>query len=926
MTCDALGIGADCRKFVFTAVVIFESLCALAAVPKQYYSVFQAITASDGLSSNIVNIVFKDRRGFVWFGTSGGLDRFDGIELVNIPYFQDFTVLSVCEADSDKLWIGTDRGLVLYNCRSEKTERTLLTENLMLVRDLYVLEDKRMLACTSQGLYLCEGEKTEKIIFETDALSLVNSLNKIIPAASKDAFWIASVDGLIYFNLITRKEQVFRVPAVSINNCSDLLLDGDKIYIGLKSNGIAVFDTLTKSFKSFPYAGNPYVTTLSDAGDGNMYVGTNGGGLLTVSKKNGAVVDAFTHTSTTGKISSNAVYCFLKDGNILWTGTYMGGVNYNPPKENILNTYSFDNKFDSRNHNIRSFHICSEGRKLIGTRNDGLFYISEYDSIVYNFSTDNSVLKSNIILSMFQLAENDFLIGTYGCGLYRFDSETLTLKSFNKEDVFNNSSFCAFALDNDSIVWMASSSGIIGYNPLLDSHIIYNDINSRLPANSIFSVFRDSRGRLWAGTMEGVCFFDSKTKRFITDVFPENIRALTKNVCHISEDHENNLWFCDNKEGVIKADAYLSKFEHLTEDGFLPGNTVTSIMETPDSAIWLASQKGLIRLKNNNMRSFSGYHGLPGNVFNTAVQWTDDSILWWGNESGLVYCDFTDTVINRHGCGLPAITSIIVSGEELHAGDNRMPFSPAYNTQIKIPSGSNLELRFAPLNYSPPKNNICDYYLEGYDRTWRTVTGDNRASYNDLPRGKYVFRVRFSSDINEIASLNVNVYQRIPALLWALLICIAFCAVCIAFYLRVLRKYKVAEMKLIAVEADKYSHSRLEDNEVNHLNLKLNKYMRTVKPFLNPEFKLQDLALAVGCTTVELSQMLNVFLKTNFTDYINQFRVEEFIALVRREGKNRFTLTSLSEQCGFSSKTSFFRSFRKLKGMTPAEFVCEMVD
>ena len=93
--------------------------------------------------------------------------------------------------------------------------------------------------------------------------------------------------------------------------------------------------------------------------------------------------------------------------------------------------------------------------------------------------------------------------------------------------------------------------------------------------------------------------------------------------------------------------------------------------------------------------------------------------------------------------------------------------------------------------------------------------------------------------------------------------------------------------------------------------------------YLNPDLKLQDVANTIGCNAGDLSQVLNLYLNINFTDYINQYRVEEFIIRVQDKSASKYTLAFLSEQCGFTSRTSFFRSFKKLKGKSPAEYIKE---
>jgi ligand-binding sensor domain-containing protein/AraC-like DNA-binding protein len=859
----------------------------------------------------------------VWFGTQVGLDRFDGISILNIPFLKDYTVYDICESDSANLWIGTNKGLVRFDRRTEMAVNVTLDDRLTLVRTLYPVSDSQLLVGTTQGLFIYTNGTVEKIMFDANAFSHTNNIMKIIVDEEDGAFWIASVNGLIHFDLRTRESQVYHHPDPAKNSFSCILLVGDRLYAGL-NQGIQVFNKSSRTFETFPYEGNPNIMTLSRIDEGELFVGTNGGGLLTVSEATGKVVNTISHRSDKGKINSDAIYSFLKDGSTYWISTFMWGVNYNTSSTGRFSIYSFGDLFDSRDYNVRSLWIGEDGRKVIGTRNDGFIYISENENIVRHFTSDNSILGADIVLSIYPLNEQKLLVGTYGGGLYQLDTRSLSLSLFRREQFFSKGSYPAFVRDKDGNLWIASSEGVYVYNTEDDRYILYNTTNSGLASNLVYSMKADSHDRIWIGTNTSVCYYDPLTKQFRSDIFPDNIRAFTRSVRFIYEDKQKNLWFCDNMEGVVKVDTHFSTFEHYTDKDFLPCNTITSIIEDSDGRMWFASHKGLVCRWGEQSRLFALYDGLPEYSFNTQVQQTRDGVLWWSNEHGLVYYDSrqdkTQSPVKR---ALPAITSISVAGKTLKAGDKNMPCAPVFAKKISVASGNNIEFAFSALNYSSLQTSIYDYCLEGYDNGWQSLIAKNRVHYSGLPVGKYIFKVRFSSDLEQETSLQVNVYREFPLMILGILLSLMACIVILFFYSRIQSRYKTMQRSLSAeyVDRNKYSKSRMDEREVRAVRNKLTEYMKNEKPYLNPDLKLQDIAQAIGCSSAYISQMLNIYLKTNFTDFVNQYRIEEFIVRVRDESAARYTLTSLSEQCGFSSRTSFFRIFKKLKGKTPAEYV-----
>lgn len=891
---------------------------------------FRSVTISEGLSHNTVNAIYKDNRGFVWLGTQTGLDRFDGINIISYPQFKGQTIFSVAEIDSIFLWVGTDNGLIKFNRKTEIVEHIHLTDKPLVVKHVFVDKEGRLFVSSSRGLYLLLNGTFCQILFDSNALSLTNNVFKVIDGG-ENSIWAITNDGLVYYNVATGKIEVYRNNLRGgINGYSCLTMIGDFIYLGTASRGLLRFDIKSKSFTLYPEVGNGCINELVPVANDTLYIGTNGSGIKIVKATTGEELFSIEHSLGTDGICSNAVYSLLKDKNTLYVGTYMGGFSYTPKRGNVFSVYSYSSLFDSYNMNVRAFYIDTLGRKVIGTR-DGLCYISEREGLIRNYTSKSSILRSNIILFVKPLKE-DYLIGTYGGGLYLLNPETGKLSFFKQDDCFMENSFTECEQDKDGKFWISASNGVYMYEPSTDKYIVYDSRNSSLSSKSIFTVKVDSKDRIWFGGSEAVSLYDKATGVFKSDIFPEHILPYTKSIRHIYEDSDNNLWFCDDKEGVVKVNGDFTKFEHITMDDFLPDNSVGSIVEDPkNKGLWFATQRGLMYLKDGHHKSFSLYDGIPGYIFNSPVQVTENGTIWWGNERGLVrYIPQSDSKQLETSLP-PAITSISVSGRTLCAGDELMPFSSTFLEKITLPvSDNNITFTFSALNYAIENTNMYEYYMDGYDEGWKTLAISNQATYTNLPVGDYVFKVRVISDPDAIKSMKVEVVRGASFIIWIFVLCIIACLILFFCYYSLLDKYRkiksgiqVQKESVEELPKEKYQKSRIEEEEVLRIEEKLVICMEREKMYLNPDLKLQDVANFIGCSAVDLSQVLNLYKHINFTDYINQYRVEEFILRVQDKSAARFTLASLSEQCGFSSRTSFFRSFKKLKGKSPAEYIKE---
>ena len=100
--------------------------------------------------------------------------------------------------------------------------------------------------------------------------------------------------------------------------------------------------------------------------------------------------------------------------------------------------------------------------------------------------------------------------------------------------------------------------------------------------------------------------------------------------------------------------------------------------------------------------------------------------------------------------------------------------------------------------------------------------------------------------------------------------------------------------------------------------------MEEKKPYLNAELKLADLATEINCPVHDISQVLNQDLDQSFSDFVNKYRVEEVKKRMEDKAYAKFTLIAIAQQCGFNSKTSFYRIFKNETGKTPADYLKEI--
>ncbi|QGY48182.1 helix-turn-helix domain-containing protein [Maribellus comscasis] len=121
-------------------------------------------------------------------------------------------------------------------------------------------------------------------------------------------------------------------------------------------------------------------------------------------------------------------------------------------------------------------------------------------------------------------------------------------------------------------------------------------------------------------------------------------------------------------------------------------------------------------------------------------------------------------------------------------------------------------------------------------------------------------------------------------------------------------------------QSEKYKRSALSDYKVEHINQKVTDYLKTKKPYLDPDFNLQMMVDDLNISRQNLSQVINLGQKKNFYKLINEYRIEEVKKMIVNAKYSHYSILGIAFECGFNSKTSFHRIFKEETSQTPTEY------
>ena len=333
-------------KRSFALLLIIFSLCIYSDI-WAHEKKFQHYTTSEGLSYNTVYDIKQDRNGFIWVATGEGLDRFDSYSFK--IYYSDKSENSILSNDirsllvtrKGDLFVGTSEGLCLYNPEHDNFITALFNGlSLGQINDIFETSKGKILITSGTGVYSTTG-KTDSI----QKLPLENGMI-CIQEDARGNFWTFKRQRLFYFN---EKGQVLKtlysrpegLPNYIPSAISTIKIDShDQLWIGTFRSGPLILDESTGKFNTIPLKYKPgtnthpmyFIRDIAEDSNGKYWIGTEKG-LFIYDFKQGTYENYIqSFDPTLASINDNAIYkIFRSRENIMWIGTYFGGLNYYKP-------------------------------------------------------------------------------------------------------------------------------------------------------------------------------------------------------------------------------------------------------------------------------------------------------------------------------------------------------------------------------------------------------------------------------------------------------------------------------------------------------------------------------------------------------------------------------------------------------------------
>lgn len=729
-------------NFVFLFILL---LVIFSEIRAQQQIVFNHLTVEDGLSQSAVTCIFQDHKGFMWFGTQDGLNRYDGYR---------FTVF-----------------------KNKPSDPTSLTNNFI----FSIYED------TSQVLYIetqggtfhqyYPGSESFQVV-DRDSVDLTGAKVSTVGASFRERSgvrWtggLGSGTGLKRFDPDTGEETIYKHDP---NDPSSL--SNDKVYSVYRDRSgnlwVATFnglDRLDESTGKFThYRNDPskpvslpdnWVWPIYEDSKGNLWIGTVKSGLCKFDPNTGTFLNYQHDANDPKSINDNFIFSIYEDrSGLIWVGTNLGGVSYFNPAAQAFEHYKHNPDNNSLSDNVvLSMLVDQNGHYWIGTRKGGL---NKFDPetktfryYLHNPSNENSVL-SNSIQSLFKDRSGLIWIGSYSSGLNAFNPETERFTRYLHEpenpNTISDNRIYDLAEDRDGNIWIGTYGGGVNKIDRKTGNISHFKADKQdttsISSNAAWSIAFDKEDNLWIGTFGGginiLNTAGQVVRHFKND--PEDSTSISdNNIIRMFRDSQYNMWIGTTK-GLSRYLPATNTFTNYSEEDGLANSFVYGIVEDNNGYLWLSTNNGLSKFnpQEETFRNYYAKDGLQGDEYNQNAYAKDDITgnLLFGGLNGF-------SVFNpehlKENTFLPPIAFTGYKRYNTDDEEGRPIVEKGISdrsTLFLTHKDNIITLEFAALSFHNNLENQYRYKLQGFNENWIQLGNNHSVTFTNLSAGHYTLKV-----------------------------------------------------------------------------------------------------------------------------------------------------------------------------------------
>lgn len=755
------------------------SISLSAQIAKDTFS-WHYLSIEEGLLNNRVHTVCQDQFGFLWVGTTGGLNRFDGCDFESFVYeASDSTSLShnyvplVFEDSYGELWIGTDYGLnlLLEDRRSfkrflpDETDSTQLSSGAIAT----IFEDAERnlwIGTWDGGLHLFDRENET---FTRYADPEYTGLRSILEDENGNLILGFNWLGVLYFD--KKRKQLWKGPLTTLTygkKIIKLFEDSDRnLWIGTKK-GLFQYPAGGTALREFPvdpvnegYLSAEIITDIQEREGGQIWIATDGGGINVFDKEEQTFSELPLLNRTYGLNNRSVTRIFTDRNGRIWLGTSNGGLVQQEMYRKQIEHYTYEkgNKTGLSGNSVIALFEGKDGGVWVGLDHGGLNYLDRSTNRFRHYThspEDAKSIAGDVIQQVYEDQEGKIFVGTYQNGFDILNPKTQAFTHhWAQHDPNHEMPFDIrfFLEDKFGDFWIATAGGFGLYRyPAETGRLkVYRpdkDKDNQISYDDITYLFEDNADNLWIGTAWGLNLYDRATDSFQSWMHnPADTNTIISNrIGSIYQDPSGYYWIATDK-GLDRFDRSTNTFTHYDVDNGLPAAAVYRILPGSDGYLWISTGLGICQFSIEKEQAellTLGEH-IKAQQFSSAALQTKDGKLWFGSVNG-IYSFYPGKISKDPNPPKVVITKLLINNEEVHPQSKGSPLEEHISKTKRLVldhrQSSVFSFEYVGLNYNMAAKNQYAYKLEGFEENWNYVGNLRNASYTNIDPGTYYFRVK----------------------------------------------------------------------------------------------------------------------------------------------------------------------------------------
>lgn len=684
---------------------------------------FKNYSVENGLPYVQIFAMYQDSKGYLWSGGYGGASKFNGKTFQNYSPkngLANHYVNAIIEDQFHLITVGTIDGLSVIDKVKGQISNYYVKDGLPSNYVTSFCLDPRigLWTGTNKGLCIWDGKKVLEVPF------FKNYNITCLLYSEKRGVMVGTTKGLFLQNGNSKNFHII-IDSVIISAAS-LSKDNTKLFAGT-NNGLYILDLEKKVTNIFHVSNgliDEEITSVLCQGNETVWIGSKTG-LISFNGKD------FSYFTIGFDNNSNHIRSLLVDyEDNLWIGTHSGLYKY---RGKGFTVYDRQNGLGS----AFIYQITRDKNQNLwfGTESNGVYKFS--NGFFKNYSIKQGLLD-NKVAAILPMEDGSVWFGS-DKGISVFKNETIKTLSFSKTFKQKAPINC-FYRDSKNIIWVGGQNGLCS---MKKNGNTYTMTYYKLPVKSVenegypvWSIIEDSKGFIWAGTyLAGLFKLEGNEFKQQTITSPDPVTTALD----LCKDKYGNM-YAATLNGVLMFNPVKHSYKIISEKEGLSSELVYAISMTKDHHyLWAGTNQGINRIDVEKLQydfidilKYGKADGFSGVESNTHGIYEDsDSCIWFGTVNGLIKYSPKEFIENDN-LSKTTITNIkIAYADTLLASGSVLPYYL-----------NNISFYFDGISLTDPEKVLYTYKLENYDKKWSPYTEINYIKYDNLPPGKYTFKVK----------------------------------------------------------------------------------------------------------------------------------------------------------------------------------------